>query len=208
MPAVGFDTFFPKKVDTVFIVENVTKGTPQEKTIHIFTYPIPPGKQRDILQIPFVSEADIRHSLLKGELRVKADCGEIRVVRCTIDLLQFDPEQRAWLSSIGVCECCMTIVIGPQDMPFVFKQQIELIGVKNSSNRTFTTPDKFINGTFGNNDFRILIRHNGRDLVEGIDYSVSESGGPGTGYDTITLTFSPKKRSVLVADYVVAATTI
>ena len=65
--------------------------------------------------------------------------------------------------------------------------------------------DKFINGSYGNNVFKISIKHNGRDLVEGIDYMVAESGGVGTGYDTIILNFAPKARSVLVADYVLMA---
>lgn len=90
-------------------------------------------------------------------------------------------------------------------MPFIFKQQIELIGTKNSINRIFTTVDKFINGLYGNNVFKISIKHNGRDLVEGIDYMVAESGGVGTGYDTVILNFVPKARSVLVADYVLMA---
>ena len=203
MPSVGFETFFEKKVDTVFIVKNVTQGTPQEKTVSLFTYPIPPGKQRDLLAIPFVSEADIRHSLLKGELRIKAECGEIRVVRSNIDLLQFDSEQLSFLTTLGVDDGTQVTGTGG-DLPFIFKQQVSLIGTQNNSNRTFTTPDKFVNGSFGNNDFRIMIRHNGRVLTED-EYSVSESMGAGTGFDTIVFTFSPKSKDVLVADYVTEA---
>jgi len=206
MPAVGFNTIFPKKANTRFVVRNITIGTPQQKTIHIFNYPIPAGRQRDLLGISFVSEADIRHSLLKGELRIKAECGEIEVVESNIDLLQFDSSQLAFLTSIGITQgTTITVTIGPNDLPFVFKQQVELLGVKNNSNRVFTTPDKFINGTFGNNDFKILIRHQGRVLVEDEDYSVSESMGAGTGYDTITFTFKPKSKDTIVADYVVEA---
>jgi hypothetical protein len=97
----------------------------------------------------------------------------------------------------------LEIAAVPTEIPFAFKQGIMLLGVKDNVNRVFTTPEKFINGSFGNNNFRILIKHNGRDLVESIDYFVTESGGSGTGYDTIILSFSPKPRSVLVADYVV-----
>jgi hypothetical protein len=200
MPSVGFTTFFPKIVDTVFIVRNITKGTPQEKTVKIFNYPVPPGKDRDVLAIPQVSEADIRHSLLKGDLRIKFECGELIVVRSNIDLLQFDSEQLAFLTSIGVTDG--TQVTAGAAIPFEFKQQVSLIGVQDGVNREFTTPEKFVNGSLGNNEFRILIRHNGRVLVEEDDYSLSESGGAGTGFDTITLTFSPKISDVLVADYV------
>lgn len=205
MPSVGFETFHPKRVNTVFVVKNITKGTPQEKTIHLFTYPIPPGKERDLLSISFVSEADIRHSLLKGELLIKGLCGEIEVVECSIDLLQFDDEQRNFLSSIGVGDHCMTVTIsiGPNDLPFIFKQQVELIGTKNNKNRIFTTPDKFINGSLGSNEFRISIKHDGKRLIEDIDYTVSESMGAGTGFDTITfISFAPKKKATLIADYV------
>jgi len=209
MPSVGFETFHPKRVSTVFEVQNVTKGTPQEKTVRLFTYPIHPGQTRDLLDIPFVSEADIRHSLLKGELLIKAECGEIRVVNCSIDLLQFDDEQRAFLSSIGVDDGCMTITLelGPDDLPFVFKQEVVLLGTKNNKNRVFTTPDNFINGSLGANEFRISIKHNGKRLIEDTDYTVSESMGVGTGFDTITfIAFAPKKKDTLIADYVVSAT--
>jgi hypothetical protein len=203
MPNVGFETFFPKRVDTVFIVQNITKNTPQERTIHIFGYPIPAGKERDLLSIPVVSEADIRHSLLKGELRVKGENGEICVTRSNIDLLQFDPEQKAFLESICINN---GLEVTTAILNFSFKQNVPLIGVKNGSNRVFTVPfpDKFINGPLGLNEFRILVRHNGKGLLPGVDYTMSESGGIGTGLDTITIiTFKPVADSTLVADYVV-----
>src|SRR5690606_24175102 len=204
MPAVGFDTWFQKKCPTVFVVKNIA---PDGKRIKIFDYPIKNGLERDLMDIPYVSEADIRHALLKGELLTKLRAGEAIVVDSNIDLLQFDECQKAFLESVGIMKGLEVVNSGGGGgdgyMPFYFKQQISLIGTKNNSNRVFTTPENFINGTFGNNEFRILIRHNGRDLVETIDYYVSESGGPGTGYDTIILCFSPKPRSVLVADYVV-----
>jgi len=205
MPNVGFETFFPKKVDTVFIVQNITIGTPQERTIHIFGYPIPAGKQRDVLAIPVVSEADIRHSLLKGELRVKGQNGEICVTRSNIDLLQFDPEQKAFLESICINNG-LEVSGGGGTLDFSFKQNVLLIGTKNGSNRIFTvpSPDKFINGSLGLNEFRILIRHNGKGLLPGVDYTMSESGGIGTGLDTIKIiNFKPVADSTLVADYVV-----
>jgi len=102
MPAVGFNTIFPKKVNTKFIVKNNTLGTSQEKTIKVFTRPIAPGEQLDLLTIPFVSEADIQHSLLKGELRIKTENGIIIVVDSNINLIQFGTEQFEFLSSIGI----------------------------------------------------------------------------------------------------------
>ena len=197
MPGVGFETFFPKQVDTKFVVRNITEGTRQEKTIHIFQYPIPAGRERDLMDIPVVSEADIRHSLLKGELRIKALCGEIKVIASNIDLIQFDPEQRAFLESIcitdGLTECPCDADGYAAALPYAW--------------RIFTTPDIFINGTLFGNEFHILLRHNGRVLVDGKDYILSESGGAGTGYDTIIFTaFSPRPRSQLFADYVIDIT--
>lgn len=199
MPAVGFETWFPKKCPTEFVVKNIAPGG---KRIRIFTFPIANGMERDLLEIDFVSEADIRHSLLKGELMTKLRSGEAIVTRSNIDLLQFDECQKAFLQSVGIMEG-LEVTSVPTVLPFAFKQGVKLLGAKDNTNRVFSTPEKFINGTFGNNDFRILVKHNGRDLVEGTDYLVAESGGAGTGYDTIVLFFSPKPRSVLVADYVI-----
>lgn len=99
---MGFRTFVDKTVDTVFIVQNATAGTRQNKDISVFNYPISPGGNRDLMMIPHVSEADIRNSLLKGELKTKLSLGVLTVVRSNIDLLQFDDEQRAFLESVGI----------------------------------------------------------------------------------------------------------
>lgn len=66
-------------------------------------------------------------------------------------------------------------------------------GVKDGVNRTFTTPggEKFLN-TSG---YEVWFFVNGVMKEEGAssDYVVSESGGPGTGFDTITLgNFAPE----------------
>lgn len=102
MPGVGFDTFFPKTKNTKFVVRNITNGTPQEKVVRVFQYPIKPAGERDLLTIPEVSEADIRHALLKGSLRIKLELGELRVVDSNINLLQFDNEQKSFLQSVGI----------------------------------------------------------------------------------------------------------
>lgn len=79
---------------------------------------------------------------------------------------------------------------------------VVLIGVINGINRTFTTPDTFVQNS-------IVVFHNGRRMVRsattdprGGEYFVSESGGPGTGFNTIDfLTFAPNGSSHMVADY-------
>lgn len=75
-------------------------------------------------------------------------------------------------------------------------------GVKNGTNRVFTTPDIFVSDSMS-------LFHNGRRLVRsavldprGGEYVVLESGGVGTGYDVISfLTFAPNGSSQLFADY-------
>jgi len=204
---VGFGTFFPKQCPTVFKVLNCA---PRNKRIKIFGLPIRNGYARDLMDIPEVSEADIRHSLLKGELNIKIRCGEIKVIESNINLLQFDECHKQFLMDAGITEGLEveTDAYVISELPFIFKQEIDLIGALDNSNRVFTVPapDKFIQGTFGNNEFRILIKHNGRDLVEDVNYTVSESGGAGTGFDTITLKFAPKPRGLLRADYVIEHT--
>lgn len=203
MPGVGFNTIFPKQCDTVFRVKNIA---PNNKRVRVFTLPIKNGCVRDLMTIPHVSEADIRHSLLKGELNIKLRAKEIFVVESNIELLQFGECHLQFLIDSGI-----TVGVDPSKLggggnfPYAIKQQIHLIGTKDSVNRIFTVPapDKFLNGIYDNNEFRILIKHNGRDLVETKDYFVAESGGPGTGFDTIILCFAPRDVSVLVADYYV-----
>jgi len=75
----------------------------------------------------------------------------------------------------------------------------ELLGVKDGVNRVFTTPYHF-------DPIAISAYHNGRKMfLSGGEFTISESGGPGTGYDTITfLTFAPIPKSVLSASYVIA----
>lgn len=192
---MGYRTLVKKQCPVVFIVRNIA---PEGKRIKLFLTPIKNGYTRDLLAIPNVSEDVIRHSLLKGDLNLKIRAGEIEIVESNIELLQFDECHRQFLIDAGVITG-----VDPRSIAYNLRQEVSLIGVKNEINRIFYTPDKFINGTYGGNEFHITIKHNGRDLVEGIDYTLSESGGVGTGYDVITFTFSPKETSVIVADYIV-----
>lgn len=200
---MGYRTLVHKQCPVVFRVKNIA---PEGKRVKVFHTPIKNGCVRDLLAIPNVSEDVIRHSLLKGDLNLKIKNGEITVVESNIELLQFDECHRQFLIDAGII-----IGVNPDDLggggiteiPFIFKQGQELIGVKDGINPIFTTPDNFIQGIFGNNEFRILIRHNGRALQEGTDYIVSESGGIGTGYDTIIFKCTlPDEDDEVVIDYV------
>jgi hypothetical protein len=96
---MGKRTFLTKTVNTVFKVRNIAQD---QRTIRIFGTPVYYDTTRDLLRIPEISEADIRHSLLKGELKEQKIKGFIEVIESTIDLTQFDSEQRAFLQSMGI----------------------------------------------------------------------------------------------------------
>ncbi|MHA2426961.1 MAG: hypothetical protein ACXADB_02915 [Candidatus Hermodarchaeia archaeon] len=130
-------TFTPKSVSTEFIVRNIA---PNRKDIKIFGQKIRWNRTHDLLTIPDVSEADIRHSLLKGELKRKADAEEIRVISSTIDLTQYDSEQQAYLASIGI-----TGGVSPAS---VSEEQIYYVGKHgNDANDGLTIGNAFL--TFG-----------------------------------------------------------
>ena len=74
---------------------------------------------------------------------------------------------------------------------------ITLLGVINGVNLVYTTPEVFVN-TGGDT---IGVFWNGQRLVETEDYALSESGGIGTGYDTVTMLAAPKVGDKLKADY-------
>lgn len=201
----GFYTVFRKNPSTKFVVKNVA---PFGKRIRIFNYPIVNGGTRDLLSIPEISEATIRHSLLKGELVNKFRCGELKVIESDIDLLQFNDEHKSFLQSIGISNGLeVTGTGGITEIPFIFKQDIELLGVQDGSNRTFTTPDDFIEGAFGSNEFHIRVRFNGRILINDDEYLLMESGGTGTGFDTIVFVGSPppETKHEIRVDYVTEA---
>jgi hypothetical protein len=86
---------------------------------------------------------------------------------------------------------------------------VSLVGPMNGMNRVFrTTPEHFVHD-LGGTGKTIELWHNGRRLVQTPvsdpslgDFTVEESGGVGTGFDTVNLlTFSPVGRSSLLASY-------
>jgi hypothetical protein len=77
----------------------------------------------------------------------------------------------------------------------------ELIGVKDGFNTSFQTPQNFVQV----DEIVIRVYRNGQRLSLGAskDYTVSESGGVGTGYDTVTFNGSPPlDYEILTADYI------
>lgn len=77
---------------------------------------------------------------------------------------------------------------------------IALVGAIDTSNQVFTTPSYFVHEVGGRS---IQVYYNGQRLYDPDDYVCSESGGAGTGYDTVTLqgTMPPKPGDRLWADY-------
>lgn len=84
-----------------------------------------------------------------------------------------------------------------------FRWNIPLVGVKDGTNLTFTTPEPYLHTA----EVTICVYRNGVRLEQGAgnDYTVLESGGQGTGYDTIVLAMAgPRSWEKLYADYVAA----
>lgn len=192
-------TYFPKHPSTKFVVQNIAPGN---KRIKVFQYPIVNGATRDLLTIPGISEADIRHSLLKGELLIKIQNREIVIVDSDIDLLQFNEDQKAFLQSAGVSyghEIDVAVLSNDLSTAFQLKQDVDLIGVIDSSNLIFTIPSgKFI---FTNN-YRITVYLNGVRQRFTENYLIAESEGPGTGYDLIIFVEdAPDVGDAIAADY-------
>jgi hypothetical protein len=82
-----------------------------------------------------------------------------------------------------------------------FRIGVTLSGAVNGVNVVFTTPEKFVQTPPG---LSIQAFLNGQRLVLLDDYSVSESGGPGTGFDTVTVVLAPRAGDKVFADYVKA----
>lgn len=84
-----------------------------------------------------------------------------------------------------------------------FRWNKALVGPKDGSNLTFSTPETFLQVEAT----AIRVYRNGvlLEMGTGADYTIDESGGPGTGWDTIVLEACPPRDwEKLTADYVAA----
>ena len=97
MPSVGYNTFFPKIEDSKFVIKNVTN-----KTIKIFGFKIAQNRSIDLMSLSYISEADIKHSLLKGDLQNKINLGEIEVTESNINLVQYNTNFIRYMQSAGL----------------------------------------------------------------------------------------------------------
>lgn len=87
----------------------------------------------------------------------------------------------------------------PGSIDAKFRFDITLTGVINDINTVFTSPDIFRQTP---PNFSICVYHNGQRLRLTEDFTVSESGGIGTGFNRVSTLFIPKVGDKLWADYV------
>lgn len=98
----------------------------------------------------------------------------------------------------------------PLNFPFLsrfisarrYRTEQALVGAIDGLNNSFMVPhnEKFVQET---PYIQIVVYQNGIRLLLRDDYFVLESGGSGTGYDTILMVEPPRPEDKLIADYVV-----
>jgi hypothetical protein len=164
-----------------------------------------------------IGEADIKTSLLKGDLKHLILVGDIVVECSNVELISFSDEHQMFLAAAGI-----TTGTSVMDLNYAFRINEGMIGEQDGRNRIFTTRKAFLYGQHGQNYFRPQIFHNGGLKIGGvfddpetisgtraanIDYVVERSSifmMPGT-YDTIRfISFSPNSHSKLSATYFAA----
>jgi hypothetical protein len=196
----GFSDFATHKhqENLCFRVANIA---PSKKTLTIHQFPIPFGKERDFMQEGGFTEDDIKISLLKGEFRTKALAGEIVVTCSNINLIVFSDAEKDFLTGLGITT---GLSAGSK---FNMKYNIELTGVRNGRNRTFYTPEPFINGNYEGNALKITVYAAGRALLENVDYFVRRGfGQTGVMYDRIEMfSFAPEIITMMYATYAIPA---
>lgn len=98
----------------------------------------------------------------------------------------------------------------PLNFPFLsryiparrYRTEQRLEGVIDGVNVTYTLPrgERFVQDL---PYIQIVVFYNGVRLIFQDDYVVLESGGGGTGFDTVVLAVPPRPGDKMVADYVV-----
>jgi hypothetical protein len=84
-----------------------------------------------------------------------------------------------------------------------YRSSQALVGLKDGLNVVFHTPgyEKYLQNL---PYFSIHVYLNGQRLVLLDDYIVVESGGVGTGFDTVILSVAPRPRDKVISDYILA----
>ena len=88
---------------------------------------------------------------------------------------------------------------GAPGIPTALRTNVVPLGTINGVNTVFAAPDNFTHDGITNE--AVYLR--GKRVREGAgnDYVASESGGAGTGYDTITFSVAPKNGDNILMDY-------
>lgn len=90
----------------------------------------------------------------------------------------------------------------PRNVPASkFRFEVPLAGAIDGVNTAFTAPEAWRHSP---PNFAICVYYNGQRLLLVDDYTVLESGGPGTGYDTIVTVMAPRLGDKIWADYIAA----
>lgn len=84
-----------------------------------------------------------------------------------------------------------------------FRWDATLEGTKDGSNTLFRLPGGEKAYHSGNLVIRVLRNGQRLQFGAGNDYTVSESGGPGTGFDEVTIEPPPRSGDNVVADYII-----
>lgn len=107
------NTFANSSPDTTtFVIKNKSK-----KAIIIFGVKINPGLSYDLMQIPGVSEHDIRSSVVKGELLGKLKANQIEIIDVNIDLYTDDDQLGSFLSSKGISSAKTSVASASSAVP-------------------------------------------------------------------------------------------
>lgn len=88
---------------------------------------------------------------------------------------------------------------GPSGVAGYLRTNVVPIGVVDGVNTVFTTPTKFRHDGFSNE----MVYLRGLRLFEGLDsdYIAVESGGPGTGFNTLIFSSAPFPGDAMLVDY-------
>lgn len=190
----------PKNPKPYFIVKNITHLKGEPKVIKIFNYPINPERpekniiagERDLLEIPGISVDDIEISLMSGTLKHKILSKDIYITKSNIELIQFDENFKNFLKNSGITVGVEVTagdgyVIPISQLSYIWRKSQKLIGVKDGINRLFYTSEPFLNGLIPSGDMLYIeIFHNGKRLIENINYTIGKTSILLEGYDLIT----------------------
>lgn len=95
--------------NTSFIIKNTAPGP---KKLTVMGQPIQPGQSIDLMKVPGIGEAEIRASLVKGELQKRLASGYLTVVFSDIDLTQYNSSQQVFLKDHGVNQGINQVAFG------------------------------------------------------------------------------------------------